>query len=265
MVSIKSKFLQMIDFSTIHGLPNFFRTKLLTMKIIWFISFLVSSLSCLYFIIVSISTYFTFSYSTKINFVYEKPLKFPAVSFCSLTSDFNNKSLDEVIFECFFDANSCLGNTEKYFSEFNDPYLGKCYRLNGGRYSYLSGRHSGFHLGVIVKQGLVLYIHHQSKTPYPFEIRNNLNTETIFIASGYMADINFELIINEKLDEPYNKCIKDPSKFDGNKSIINYILRNLSRSYDQEYCIQLFYKFEYLRRKFLLRYFKDFFKKSLQL
>jgi hypothetical protein len=262
MESIKLRILEMIEVSSFHGIPNIFRTKRLFNIIIWIFCFVISATACLFFIIQSIISYFSYSHTTSIEIIYEKPLQFPAVSFCSLSSAFNstNHSLSYLLIECQFDGNTkCFDRPNDTFTWFTDPMYGKCYRFNSGTNmnknksidlfnNSLTGRISSFQLALKEKTGLLVYVHNQTRVPYPFELLNNLNSDSIFTTSGYITDISFERIITQRLGEPYNKCTKDPEiEFTGNKSIINYILKSINRSYDQDYCIQIYFKKYYIQ------------------
>jgi len=262
MESIKLRILEMIEVSSFHGIPNMFRTKKLFNTIIWLFCFIISATACFILIIQSIVLYFSYSHTTSIEIIYEKPLQFPAVSFCSLSSAFNstNHSLTDSLIECQFDGNTkCFYHPNEAFSWYMDPMYGKCYIFNSGTNmnknksidlfnNSLTGRISSFQMTLKEKVGLLVYIHNQTRVPYPFEYLNNLNSDSIFTTTGYVTDINFERIISERLSKPYNNCIKDPeTEFTGNKSIINYILKSIKRSYDQDYCIQVYFKMYYIQ------------------
>ena len=64
---MKETFLSIIDGSTVHGLPNIFRTTLIILKLIWFLSTTVSVLACAFFILQSINDYLNFDFVTNIE------------------------------------------------------------------------------------------------------------------------------------------------------------------------------------------------------
>ena len=128
MESIKLRILEMIEVSSFHGIPNMFRTKKLFNTIIWLFCFIISATACFILIIQSIVLYFSYSHTTSIEIIYEKPLQFPAVSFCSLSSAFNstNHSLTDSLIECQFDGNTkCFYHPNEAFSWYMDPMYGK--------------------------------------------------------------------------------------------------------------------------------------------
>ena len=71
MNSKKAKIIQSVkqtlESSSVHALPNVCRNEHKTIKIVWFVCFLVSSGACGYFIILAISDFFSYDVVTKIE------------------------------------------------------------------------------------------------------------------------------------------------------------------------------------------------------
>ena len=65
-----------------------------------------------------------------------------------------------------------------------------------------------------------------------------------FAREGYQTQFIIEKQVESKLGYPYNPCLSDPTLFQKNKSIIQYIL-GLNQSHNQnlcyEYCFDLVY------------------------
>jgi hypothetical protein len=70
--------------STSHGLPNLFRTRRTILKVIWAVSFLISSACCAFMVNRTISTYFEFDVVSKFSVMSEIPSVFPTVTICNI-------------------------------------------------------------------------------------------------------------------------------------------------------------------------------------
>lgn len=84
--------------STVHGLPNVFRTSNKLMKIMWLLCFTASFSVCSYLIIANIIRYFEYRVKTSIGNIYEYPIKFPAVSICNINpfvTEFSKKFIQD--------------------------------------------------------------------------------------------------------------------------------------------------------------------------
>ena len=74
--------------STIHGIPNIFKTDRICVKIMWLVLFLLSSSAGIYLVIQSFISYFSFDVVTSIKVVKEIPTEFPAITFYILRNKF---------------------------------------------------------------------------------------------------------------------------------------------------------------------------------
>ena len=138
-----------------HGLSNIFKTEKFGFKVMWLISFLISSSGCSYFIINTISDYLKYDVVSNINVVYEHPAQFPAVTICSRDS-YKFQNFTEIRYCIFNFDDACLYNPEDYFEQYDDPHYGICYRFNTGknasghRIPVLNSTYSGKENGLIV-------------------------------------------------------------------------------------------------------------------
>ena len=82
------------EFSTIHAIPNIFRSKIIFVKAIWFLSLIISTGFCSYMVVKSIQNYLEFNVVTKITVVDENPIVFPTISICNI-----NPIVNEAMFE----------------------------------------------------------------------------------------------------------------------------------------------------------------------
>jgi hypothetical protein len=69
------------------------------------------------------------------------------------------------------------------------------------------------------------------------------------IWANYGAETQFvvDRIADFKLEYPYNQCIKDPTTFDLNKTLINYILNVRKETYSQVNCLELCFDLDYIQ------------------
>ncbi|CAF0907174.1 unnamed protein product [Brachionus calyciflorus] len=80
---IKAFFLEWVDPLTMHGLPNIFRTKYLSIKVLWTLAFILANGACFYFIVKSVLEYLEYNVVTKIRVLEKDSVQFPAVTICN--------------------------------------------------------------------------------------------------------------------------------------------------------------------------------------
>ena len=240
---MKETFLSIIDASTVHGLPNIFRTTLIILKLIWFLSTTVSVLACAFFILQSINDYLNFDFVTNIESIDDQNLQFPTVSFCSTSFNFDKVlSLQSILKQCYYKNDpDCFYNSNNYFEPYNDTLFRKCYRFNRAinmkdNTTSLPGRTSGLILSIAETKGLKIFIHNYSRKPLDIGIANDLNGNGLFASSGFVTDLTVTKIQSVRLPQPYNDCLKNVNDFTLNKTLINEILRN-NESYYQQNCL----------------------------
>ncbi len=241
--SLKEIFLS----STIHGIPNILRAKHLTVQIIWLVCFIVSICSCSYFIIANILEFLEYRALTTMKVISERKIEFPTISFCTYPE--LEKSIDEIVIQVRFD-NIKQTNYLEYFEQFNDTIYGKCFRYNSGfnnnfTYQRLESSTSGLTNGLKLELDLkvndndkhdfyevITFIHNYTLPPF------DLTHLGFWLSTGSNNFFQIEREFNEKLEAPYNQCLKDVNTFEFNKTIINYII-NSNRSYRQIDCFYL--------------------------
>lgn len=239
----------------IHGIPSIINAKHKFTFYMWTF-FSIGSLSlCIWFSIQTILFYLSFDYKTRIRNIFEQPMLFPTVSFCSCSSSFETNSINDSIISCIYNNDvSCQTDPNTFFETYTDPRYGKCYRFNSGKnmnnapvdllYSYVSGRSNGFQIIVNENIGLYLFIHNSTILPYPSQVFNNLNGDGIFISPGYNSDLIVDRTVLNQLPLPYNDCLMDATLFKKNKTLIDFIM-NASQTYTRQrcvfYCFDLFY------------------------
>ena len=68
--------------------------------------------------------------------------------------------------------------------------------------------------------------------------------EDIKISPGRTNYITVHRTFSDKLGEPYNDCLKDPNKFQKNKTLIEYLAKS-DRAHSQKQCFELCFNLKY--------------------
>jgi hypothetical protein len=245
---LKEKFLELILDSKCHGLPNIFSNRICLTRILWIILVSLSITINLYQIYLSLIDYFNFDYVTNIDSVYEEHVIFPTISMCSNGKIFS-RQLNAIISNCNMNNNDCTKNPDLYFEKYIDNYYGTCVRFNknGSFYSTLAGIDGGLQIDLLGEHsGFILYIHNQTKLPLQNFEHNNHNRQAVYVSSGFDTNLVVERIIYNRLDQPYNDCYKNVSKFRFNKTLIDYIALQLNQTYSQDLCYVLCFDLAYI-------------------
>jgi hypothetical protein len=94
---LKEEFIEWSSNSSIHGIPNMFRTeKSSLIRFVWLIFFLLSSIYCCFTLIQSLLEYLEFKVLVNIVVAKDISTEFPVVSLCNLNQRLTNESLDYV-------------------------------------------------------------------------------------------------------------------------------------------------------------------------
>ena len=247
--------IELIEMSSAHGYSNIVRSKRNCQKLMWILFTLFSTAVCIWFLIIAFIEYLSFDVFTNIQFVFQQPSQFPTVTFCSSGKDsFNNKTLKELIYSCFFSYDDdCLKNPDDHFEMFYSDNYKTCFRFNSGinfygnkieiKNSTIGGRDDSLRLSFIAPLGLTVWIHNYSYQPV-IEMFNNHNSNMNLAPSGTETQVIIDKTIENKLEEPFNKCLKDVKSFKKNKTLIDFILKNNS-SYSQIKCLDYCFELDY--------------------
>jgi len=209
---IKEKIREYLKSSTFHGLPNIVRTNSKLFQIIWLIFSIISACTCIFYTFQTISEYLSFNTVTTFKLVSLDQTLFPTVSFCAYPSF--NGSIDNIIMATQFELKIRIYLHIPEQMDFGELLI---------RY-YLKN--------IISFKNIISYFNsiHNHSTP-PFDIEN----EGYWVKSGTWNFYQIERVFTEYLDEPYNDCLKNVSRFNLNKTIIDYIFY-LNRTYSQTDC-----------------------------
>ncbi len=242
---IKNKVSELIQVSTAYGLPNVYRSKRLFNKSFWLFFLVISFMGASYYIYNDIVDYFNYEVVTTVKTEYDQPTEFPTISFCSLNS-LNNSILN---YEYVFDGDKTVEeNPNNHFESFNSSKYGRCFRFNSGKnmnnqsipikYSNSGGLFDAFSLEAFDTKGLVFWIHNKSTVP-------SAERDVIKVRTNSSYYIELERTFESKLEEPFNNCLKDPSTFKKNKTLIDFFLK-YNQLYSQERCFDLCFDLFYI-------------------
>jgi hypothetical protein len=132
--------------STVHGLPNMFKSENKCLTLTWFMCFLISSTLCSLVVIKRIVEYSKFEVVSRMQMAYEIPTQFPSVTICN---NFPFKTKESMRFlKQVLDQNNLTGlnanmfgidpkvnvKIAKYLSDLNalNPHLNDSYRQSFG-------------------------------------------------------------------------------------------------------------------------------------
>ena len=113
------------------------------------------------------------------------------------------------------------------------------------KYSIIGGKDDCFKLVLREKKDLTIWIH-ERKSPPKIEEWNN-HDSPINIMGGSKVFIEIEKSKNSMLGEPYNHCFRDGSSFEGNRTIIDYIL-SIDQIYRQRNCLEVCFDLFYIQQ-----------------
>ena len=102
--------------STAYGVPNIFKRDKIFLKIYWLIFVLLGTSVSSYYTFATIINYFKYDVVTKIESVYEQPMIFPTITFCS---DQNGIQFLPYFDNFNFAGNDFGKNWENYLEYFN--------------------------------------------------------------------------------------------------------------------------------------------------
>ena len=248
--------LTVIEDSSFHGLPNIFKKGRIFNKLMWAIAFLASFAYCTYLIVNSILDYLQYDHATQIKKVFEQPTQYFTIQFCSFDAkSFNNKSLSQLLVKCEFNYDTtCLTNPGPFFESYIDPTYNQCYRFNSGKNlsghsipilsSSIGGKDDSFSMQIYSPSGLAFWIHNYTSPPRR-QFKNNHDGGLQYASAGFDTQVGVDRTFEYKLEYPYNDCLNDPTKFQYDMTLINFMINN-SIPYSQVNCLELCFDMQYL-------------------
>lgn len=252
LILIKSRITDLMLFTSAHGFPRMIRTNRILIKALWIIFLVITSGFCVYFLNKTIVDYLNYDVTTSITIVQEQFSKFPTISICSTLGSMNY-SLDRFIFKCEFNEDLLTqSDLNDYFSTFEHPKYGRCYKFNSGtnmlgeKKDILETRQSGVKNGLVIDirfddfsindfGELIVYFHNSSINSSHLYF---MDSNGYYLSSGTFNFFLIDRIYDINLPEPYSDCLKDVATFKHNKTIIDF-LASANSIYSQTLCLRL--------------------------
>jgi hypothetical protein len=237
----KSPIQEILAASSLAYLLSPFRSKRLLIKILWSLFILMFIFFSIYYVILSIIDYLQYDTSTSIYTIYEQESEFPTISICSQAEAKVDRR--EIIYFWFDKIEQSTQDLQIY----NDSSYGKCYRFNSGKNkkneiipikkSKKSGFDDGFQLKFYSNSThdygrFVILIHNHTQMP------RTIYNKGYYISSGNYNYFILKRILDKKLEQPYDACLDDRSKFEYNQTVIEYFKKN-NHDYTQKECINI--------------------------
>ncbi len=153
----------------------------------------------------------------------------------------------------WFNNEDLIKEWKNHIEHFYESHYGNCYRFNSGlnwtnksieiKKSKRIGPDDG--LGLIFYSNTSLdfgeiriYIHNYTENPKNFYKKGTI------ISSGTNNYFLVKRTLDQKLESPFNECLKDINQFPFDKTIIDY-LKKTNRKYSQVECLNLCYNLNY--------------------
>jgi hypothetical protein len=228
--------------STSHGIPNILKSDRKCLKIMWLVSFLLSSSVGIYLVIQSFINYFSFDVVTSIKVIKEIPTEFPAITFFILRNNRVNISLSNLIFECYFNRFACNISNDISVNEDKFGFISYTFKSQP---TYLGGSTNSLRISISLANisngktsqfdGLRFIIHNKTDDPnyYMGYSDNGFN-----LAPGFFNEISVNRIFSYKLGLPYNNCLKDVKSIDSfDSDLYRFMIQSTNYSYRQTDCL----------------------------
>jgi len=190
--------------------------------------------------------YLKYDTTTSFQTVNESEPEFPTISFClkpKWGTDGSSRKFEIEIIYMWFNNQDLINEWQNHLETYQDPYFGQCYRFNSGlnmsnqsipfKKLKTFGRDDGLWLDINSKSNpnttetLIVYIHNHTQMPATIYNKGK------YFSKGLNTHIIIKRIYDQKLESPYNDCLKDVSQYSFNKTIIDY-LKNKNREYTQK-------------------------------
>jgi len=244
-------------------MPHISRGQCWFNRILRVLGILALSGASFYYVSISIIGFLNYDVVTTIKTRIDQPTEFPTVTFCSpslQTIDALWKSIDSTAGKSRFGYDSIL-ERKKYvyenFESFKRQDSGICFRFNGGKNSSnhsipfknstIAGIDNGLTL-IFTKniKDLVVWIH-EFNSPPKLQYGDD-HTIPFYISKDKETHLQIEKSKDTKLGKPYNQCYENVTQFDGNMTLINFILNTKKESYKQIKCHEFCFDLTYIQK-----------------
>jgi hypothetical protein len=243
----KTPIKEIISYSSLVFLLSPIRSRRSSIKLVWIIFLIGFLFGSIYYVTLNILDYLQYDTTTTIYEMNESESEFPTVSFCSADYD---PIFDIKIISISFQNEDLTDEWQNHMESFTDNEYGNCYRFNSGynlsnqsvpiKKVRKSGLDDGFWINIYYNRNetieltdLMIYIYNYTQMPATIYKKGD------FIQSGRFNYFKIKRIYDQKLEVPYNDCYKNVTKSEYNQTIINHMIANKRRIYNQKECLDL--------------------------
>lgn len=124
-----AKCLDLLESSSVPGVPILFKSKQITTKIVWLLTTLILLAYSIKYVVDSIQSYYNYEKVTSINVYRDFSPQFPAISFCMNFSNLSIPNLSDIILFCQYDEIKCNASDFEMYYGLTER---ACYRFNSG-------------------------------------------------------------------------------------------------------------------------------------
>ncbi len=253
---MNSKLFDLLESTSLPGLPLLFKIKQLIVKIFWLLSLILLMGLSIRYVTESIQSYFDYEVITNIKVIRELTPQFPAISFCVNFTQRSNSTisdLKEFIINCTFEQNP-FNSTD--FEIYKDPFQSTCFRFNSGKNAYnqttpikiskqkgirLSGLDVSFNtskLGIIDMYGAIITAFVNNASDLFLPIRPYyIHQDNLQIQIKGVNSIKIDRDFIQNLPEPHNQCVTKEKTANFSHFFFHFIQKNIT--YLQDDCIDL--------------------------
>jgi len=243
--------------SSLPGIPRMLENDHFIIKFIWIICLIGLTGLSVYYLIINVISYLSYSFVTNIAVISETTPQFPTISFC-ITSRIQLPTPQNSLYSCTFDSKQCT------FKDFeistvnlvNNNFFDTCLRFNSGKnYSNQSTEiktisRTNIYTGLNVTFLLDDFVIDGFLFPTIYKLRISIDNYTSLFNRLQIYDQKFGIDIPlgntqikiereyyQNLPEPYNNCIKqDTSEYIS--YLFQYFIQN-NKIYKQINCFDL--------------------------
>jgi len=250
------KLKKIIEKSSLPGIPRIISNYHYLIQIIWFLSVIGFTSLSIYYLVINVISYLSYSFVTNIALISETLPQFPAISFC-FSSQNQIPSLKNNMIQCSFDLSNCdYQDFELYSVNLSSVnYFETCLRFNTGKnYSNQpieinnitrTNVYTGLYLSFIINDFIFDIFNYSTVFKLRVSIDNNTSyfnrlqvynqNMGINIPAGF-TQIQIEREFIQNLAQPYNNCVKQDSE--NISEFFQYFLKN-HMTYTQNDCINV--------------------------
>jgi hypothetical protein len=225
--------------STFHALPKIIRSKNRISRILWLLLFVLCTGYCTKELRRHIIDFLEYEVLTFVDYGYETPAVFPAITICGISIELNKTLKNCTIY--IGERSLPVTCDSAYFLPTNVPgYYNSCYIFENGTLYKENETNLEFQKELGIKRGLKFeFFNLNNSIGYDAFIHNHslcaLNEQNIILAPKIYNEVGLKRTNMIKMSEPYSDCITDTNVFPG--ETLNYFQEMSNETkYSQKLC-----------------------------